>query len=93
MAKVVPEEAFLRLESDAWVRGLREGGFSCVRADGAMPAESIASAGLMVDAVSSEWGTYKRHAPLLLFDTASNVQGWCALGEHTDALLRELAAG
>ena len=91
--KVVPEEAFLRLESDAWVRGLREGGFSCVRADGAMPAESIASAGLVVDAVSSEWGTYKRHAPLLSFDTASNVQGWCALGEHTDALLRELAAG
>ena len=91
--EVDPDEAFLRLGSDAWVEGLREGGFSCVRADAAMPAASIASAALVIDAVSAEWGSYKRHAPLLSFDDGSNYGGWCVLGEHTEALLRELAAG
>jgi crotonobetainyl-CoA:carnitine CoA-transferase CaiB-like acyl-CoA transferase len=87
-----PGRAFLRLESAAWVSGLRTLGFNCVRADGSMPAESIASAGLVVDARSTEWGVYKRHAPLLSFDGVSSYGGWCALGEHTEALLRELKA-
>ena len=83
---------FACLAADRWVAELRARGFACARADAGLPADRIASAELIVDAESCEWGTYQRHAPLLAFDGAPKCGGWCAAGEHTHALLREISA-
>ena len=84
--------AFASNAAQWWEDRLRARGFTCVRADGPAPAERIAAAGVLtVDATTQAWGVYRRHAPLLRFSTAGNgaIGGWPALGEHTNALLRE----
>ena len=84
--------AFAQRPSRWWTERLAERGYPCVRADGEAPAERIANAGLVSAATARAWGTYRRHAPLLRFDGAAADRGWPELGEHTEALLRELGA-
>jgi crotonobetainyl-CoA:carnitine CoA-transferase CaiB-like acyl-CoA transferase len=83
------EVMFARESADGWIERLRGEGIACVRADAGLPAELIAAEGLVVEAHSSAWGAYQRHAPLLEFDAAGKARGWCAMGEHTRALLEE----
>jgi crotonobetainyl-CoA:carnitine CoA-transferase CaiB-like acyl-CoA transferase len=87
------DAVFKRHAADWWVATLRARGLACVRADAGLPAERISAEGLVVDATSSTWGTYQRHAPLLDFASTSPHVGWCAMGEHTRSLLEEFSAG
>ncbi len=81
---------FERLSAEQWVVELGARGFACVRADTGLPAECVAEEGLTVEAMATEWGTYRRHAPLLAFHGDRTYAGWCACGEQTRAVLREL---
>jgi len=84
--------AFASRDADWWADRLLARGFTGVRADGPTPPERIAGGDLTIDATAQAWGVYRRHAPLLRFSESGTdaVGGWPALGEHTNALLREI---
>jgi crotonobetainyl-CoA:carnitine CoA-transferase CaiB-like acyl-CoA transferase len=85
-----PAAAFAQRTCSEWIDELRARGHACARADGDPPAARISAADLTVEAQSSAWGRYRRHAPLLRFDGATTYGGWSALGAQTAALQREL---
>ena len=72
-------------------------GIGCIRADRGLPGAQLsddpyfARHGLVVPAMSSQFGAYRRHGPLVtLSGHGGSFPGTCAAGEHSAALLHEL---
>jgi crotonobetainyl-CoA:carnitine CoA-transferase CaiB-like acyl-CoA transferase len=81
---------------DAWETELTAADVGCVavaqeNAEWRMQDDEFFSAGYAVDAVSPIFDAHRRPAPLNRFSrSATKADSGCRLGQHTDALLREI---
>ncbi len=82
-----------------WQRLLTTAGVGCVQADGLLPSRfwledpQSQALELTTPVVHPEWGTYRRHGPLVRFDgLAPDLAPPPLAGQHNDELLAELGA-
>ena len=89
-------EVFATRGKDAWEAELTARDVGCVavaqeNAEWRMQDDEFYQAGYAVDAVSPIFDSHRRPAPLVRFSrSATKADAGCRLGQHTDALLREL---
>ena len=89
-------EVFATRGKDDWEAGLTARDVGCVavaqeNAEWRMQDDEFYQAGYAVDAVSPIFDSHRRPAPLVRFSrSATKADAGCRLGQHTDALLREL---
>ena len=87
---------FVTRAKDAWETELTAADVGCVavaqaNAEWRMQDDEFYEAGYAVDAVSPIFDAHRRPAPLNRFSrSATKPEAGCELGQHTDALLREL---
>jgi crotonobetainyl-CoA:carnitine CoA-transferase CaiB-like acyl-CoA transferase len=87
---------FVTRAKDQWEADLTAANVGCVavaqeNAEWRMQDDEFYQAGYAVDTVSPVFGEHRRPAPLNRFSrSATKADGGCRLGQHTDALLREL---
>jgi len=92
----VLETIFASRPKDAWEAELTAADVGCVavaqeNAEWRMQDDEFYQAGYAVDAVSPIFDEHRRPAPLNRFSrSATKADAGCRLGQHTDALLREL---
>ena len=90
------EAIFATRAKDAWEAELTARDVGCVavaqeNAEWRMQDDEFYQAGYAVDAVSPIFDEHRRPAPLVRFSrSATKADAGCRLGQHTDALLREL---
>jgi crotonobetainyl-CoA:carnitine CoA-transferase CaiB-like acyl-CoA transferase len=89
-------EIFATRPKDEWEAELTARDVGCVavaqeNAEWRMQDDEFYQAGYAVDAVSPIFDEHRRPAPLVRFSrSATKADAGCRLGQHTDALLREL---
>ena len=89
-------EVFATRAKDEWEAELTARDVGCVavaqeNAEWRMQDDEFYQAGYAVDAVSPIFDEHRRPAPLVRFSrSATKADAGCRLGQHTDALLREL---
>jgi crotonobetainyl-CoA:carnitine CoA-transferase CaiB-like acyl-CoA transferase len=89
-------EIFATRAKDDWEAELTARDVGCVavaqqNAEWRMQDDEFYQAGYAVDAVSPIFDSHRRPAPLVRFSrSATKADAGCRLGQHTDALLREL---
>jgi crotonobetainyl-CoA:carnitine CoA-transferase CaiB-like acyl-CoA transferase len=90
------EAVFVTRQKDAWEAELTAADVGCVavaqeNAEWRMQDDEFYQAGYAVDAVSPIFDSHRRPAPLNRFSrSATRADSGCRLGQHTDALLREI---
>jgi crotonobetainyl-CoA:carnitine CoA-transferase CaiB-like acyl-CoA transferase len=90
------EAIFATRPKDAWEAELTAADVGCVavvqeNAEWRMQDDEFYQAGYAVDAVSPIFDSHRRPAPLNRFSrSATKADSGCRLGQHTDALLREI---
>ncbi len=91
------EALFADRSADDWQALFVPAGVGCVRADGLLPSlfwleDGQADAlGLTATVEHPEWGSYRRHGPLLRFDGLEpDLQPPPLAGQHNDEVLNEL---
>ena len=90
------EAIFATRGKDEWEAELTAADVGCVavaqeNAEWRMQDDEFYRAGYAVDAVSPIFDEHRRPAPLVRFSrSATKADAGCRLGQHTDALLREL---
>ena len=93
------EATFATRAKDEWEAELTAADVGCVavaqvNAEWRMQDDEFYQAGYAVDAVSPIFDEHRRPAPLNRFSrSATRPEAGCRLGQHTDALLRELGYG
>ena len=93
------EAIFATRAKDEWEAELTAADVGCVavarvNAEWRMQDDEFYQAGYAVDAVSPIFDSHRRPAPLNRFSrSATKPEAGCVLGQHTDALLRELGYG
>ena len=90
---------FAEKPADEWQRLFAGAGVGCVRADGLLPSsfwledEQASALELTATVEHPEWGSYRRHGPLLRFDgLKANLKPPPLAGQHNDEILKELGA-
>jgi crotonobetainyl-CoA:carnitine CoA-transferase CaiB-like acyl-CoA transferase len=88
---------FAQKPADDWQQLFAAAGVGCLRADGLLPSsfwlknEQVSALGLTAAVEHPEWGSYRRHGPLLHFDgLAPDLKPPPLAGQHNDELLRQL---
>ena len=95
LAEALPK-IFATRDKDEWEAELTARDVGCVavaqeNAEWRMQDDEFYQAGYAVDAVSPIFDSHRRPAPLVRFSrSATKADAGCRLGQHTDALLREL---
>ncbi|MDP6469373.1 MAG: CoA transferase [Pseudomonadales bacterium] len=93
-AVAVLTELFASESGDYWEQLFVPAGIACVRADRNPPGQfwleddQVQSMQLTADVEHPQWGLYKRHGPMVLFDDARHELGAPPLaGQHNEELL------
>jgi crotonobetainyl-CoA:carnitine CoA-transferase CaiB-like acyl-CoA transferase len=88
---------FAQKPADDWQQLFTAAGVGCLRADGLLPSgfwlenEQASALGLTAAVTHPEWGSYRRHGPLLHFDGLTpGLKPPPLAGQHNDELLKEL---
>jgi crotonobetainyl-CoA:carnitine CoA-transferase CaiB-like acyl-CoA transferase len=88
---------FAQKPADDWQQLFGAAGVGCLRADGLLPSrfwlenEQASALGLTAAVAHPEWGSYRRHGPLLHFDgLMPDLKPPPLAGQHNDELLKEL---
>ncbi|MGI9325067.1 MAG: CoA transferase, partial [Pseudomonadales bacterium] len=91
------QDIFASQPADYWSTLLGDVGVACVRADGPAPSEfwlvdgQVDALDLYAEANHAQWGRYRRHGPMALFDGQRQPLGPAPMaGEHNVELLTAL---
>ncbi|MDH3644144.1 MAG: CoA transferase, partial [Gammaproteobacteria bacterium] len=91
------QDIFATNDADYWSTQLSSASVGCVRADGPAPSEfwlvneQVDALNLTAEATHAEWGSYRRHGPMALFDGQRQTLGPAPIaGQHNVELLTAL---